>query len=81
MSKVMGIYVKFYHDHSPNMVMSRDPGCNLEKFYFSPNSMLNFRKSYQIWETLAPEQKVTDKKQNSGWKNTLIRPLLIGLMY
>ena len=25
MSKVMGIYVKFYHDHSPNMVLSRDP--------------------------------------------------------
>ena len=21
----MGIYVKFYHDHSPNMVLSRDP--------------------------------------------------------
>ena len=25
-SKVMGIYVKFYLDHSPNVVISRDPG-------------------------------------------------------
>ena len=30
--KVMGIYVKFYHDHSTNMVMSRDPAANFEKF-------------------------------------------------
>ena len=48
----MDIYVKFYHDHSPSMVMSRDPGYKFEKFYFSPNSMLNFKKSYQVWRKL-----------------------------
>ena len=30
----MGIYVKFYHNHSTNMVMSRDPGCKFQKFLF-----------------------------------------------
>ena len=64
----MGIYVKFYHDHSRNMVMSRGPGCKFRNFYFSPNSTLNFRKNYQIWGKLAQEQKVTGKKQNLGWK-------------
>ena len=33
-SKVMGIYVKIYCDHSPNIVMSRDPSCKLWKFLF-----------------------------------------------
>ena len=32
-SKVMGIYVKFYHDQSPNIVMSCDPGSNFRKFF------------------------------------------------
>ena len=41
---------------------------NFENCYLSPNSMLSFRKSYQIWEKLAQEQRVTSKKQNSGWK-------------
>ena len=41
------------------MVMSRDPGFIFRKFlfYFLPNSILNFRKSYQIWGKLAQEQK------------------------
>ena len=26
----MGIYVKFYNDHSQNMVMSREPAANLK---------------------------------------------------
>ena len=34
MSKAMGIYVKFYHDHSPNMVVSRVPGLKFGKFSF-----------------------------------------------
>ena len=33
-SKVIGIYVKFYHDQSLNMVMSRDPGYKFRKFLF-----------------------------------------------
>ena len=72
----MGIYVMFCHDHSPNMVMSRDPGYKFRKFYFLPNSTLNFRKSYQIWGTWLIKKKVTGKKQNSGWKTPLPPPPL-----
>ena len=53
----MGIYVNFYNDHSPNMVMSRDTGCKFRKFLFLPNFILNFGKRYQIWGKLAQEQK------------------------
>ena len=66
----MGIYVKFYYDHLPNMAMDVTLAANFENFYFSPNSILTFRnvqESYQIWGKLAQEQKVTGKKQNSGW--------------
>ena len=48
---------------------------NFENFYSWPNSALNFSKSHQIWGKLAQEQKVTGKKQNSGWKTP---PVLIG---
>ena len=62
MSKVMGIYVKYMvmymiYMYISNMVMSRDPGSKFRKFLFSPNSILNFRKSYQIKGKLAQEQK------------------------
>ena len=59
----MGIYVKF--------IMTTYQIClatNFANFYFSPNSILNFRKSYQIWGKLAQEQKRYKQKQNSGWK-------------
>ena len=36
---------------------------NSEHFYFSPNSILNFRKSYQIWGNWLKNKKVTGKKQ------------------
>ena len=36
MAKVMGIYVKFYHDHSPIG--------NFENFYFQPNFALMIEK-------------------------------------
>ena len=32
-SKVMAIYVKFYHDHSPNMVLSCDPKQQISKIF------------------------------------------------
>ena len=52
MSKVMGIFLSnfdfFYHAHSPNMVMSRDPRCKFRKCLFCPNSRLNIRKRYKI---------------------------------
>ena len=40
---------------------------NSENFYFSPNFVLNFRESYQIWEKLAQEQKSYRQKTNWGW--------------
>ena len=42
---------------------------NSKNFYFSPNSVLNFRKSYQIWGNLAQEQKVTGKNKLGGGKH------------
>ena len=41
---------------------------NFEKFYFSPNSMLNFRESCQIWGKLAQEQKSYRQKAKLGVK-------------
>ena len=71
MSIVMGIYVKFYYDHPLNMVLSRDPkAANFENFYFSSDSILNFRKSYQIWGNWLKNKKVTGKN-----------PLLTGLSF
>ena len=68
MSKGMGIYVKFYHDHSPIWSCHVTLAANFENFYLLPNSILNFRKSYQIWGNWLKNKKVTGKKQNSGWK-------------
>ena len=59
----MGIYVKFYHDHFNILQYRCMWSCHVtlathfENFYFSPISIFNFRKSYQIWEKLAQEQK------------------------
>ena len=52
------------------MVMSGDPGFKFRKFYFSPNSILNFTKSYQIWTKLAHEQKRYRQKQIGGGNTT-----------
>ena len=73
MSKVMGIYVKF------TMITQLIWSChvtlasNSKHFYFLPNSILNFRKSYQIWGKLAQEQKVTCKKQIGGGLNIMMK--------
>ena len=43
---------------------------NIENFYFLPYSMLNFRKSYQIWGKLAQERKsYTQKNKTQGGKH------------
>ena len=52
-SKVMGIYVKFTKTTHPIWSCHVTLASNFEDFYFSPNSVLNFRKSYQIWGKLA----------------------------
>ena len=61
MSKVMGIYVKF--TITTQQIWSCHVTSDSENFYFSPNSILNFRKRYQIWGKLAQEQEVTGKKK------------------
>ena len=65
----MGIYVKFtkttHQIWSCHVILAS----NSETFYFSPDSVLNFRKIYQIWGKLAQEQKVTGKNK-LGVENT-----------
>ena len=70
MSKVMDIYVKFTMTTHQIWSCHVTLASNSEIFYFLPNSILNFRTSYQIWGKLAQEQKVTGKKQigGGGWK-------------
>ena len=61
MSKVMGIYVKF--TKTTHQIWSRHVilFSNSENFYLLPNSMSNFRKSYQIWVKLAQEGQAENK--------------------
>ena len=51
-----------------------------ETFHFSPNFVLNFRKSYQIWENWLKNKKVK-VKTNWGWNTPPPPPVLIGLRY
>ena len=50
---------------------------NSENFYFSPNSILHFRKSYQIWGNWLKNKRVTGKNKTWGGKHPL-PPVLIG---
>ena len=59
----MGIYVKFTITTHQIWSCHVTPASNFEIFYFSPNSISNFRKSYQIWRKLAQEQKRYRQKQ------------------
>ena len=69
--KSYGHLCQIYQNHSPNMVMSCDPGfLSSENFYFLPNSILNFRKNYQILGNWLKNKKVTGKKQIGGWKRS-----------
>ena len=68
MSKVIGIYVKFTKTTHQIWSCHVTLASNSENFYFSPASVLNFRKGYQISDKLAQEQKVTGKKQTGEWK-------------
>ena len=76
-SKVMGIYVKCTKTTHQIWSCHVTPASNSENFYFLPNSILNFRKSYQIWEKLAQEQKRYRQKKIGGGKD----PVLIGLNF
>ena len=78
MSKVMGIYVKFTMTTHQIWSSHVTLASNSENLCFSPNSILNFRKSCQIWRKLAEEQKVTGKKLIGDGKCGP-PPMLIGL--
>ena len=65
----MGIYVKFTITTHQVWSCHVTLASNSENFYFSPNSMLNFRKSYQIWGNWLKNKKFTDKKQIWGGKH------------
>ena len=51
-----------------------------KNFYFSPNSILNFRKVTKIGEKLAEKQKVIGRKQIGGGKHPPPPPVLVGLI-
>ena len=69
----MGIYVTFYHYHSPNMVMSRDSGYKFRKNFLRLILYLNLRKITKFGGNWLKNKKVTGKKQNSGWKPSAYR--------
>ena len=62
----MSIYVKF--TKATHQIWSRHVtlASNSEIFYFSPNFVLNFRKSYQVCGKLAQEQKRYRQKNKLG---------------
>ena len=68
MSKVMGIYVNFTKNHSPNMVMSRDPGFKFREFLFFAYFCIKFQEKLKNLGELAKEQKSYKQKTNWGWK-------------
>ena len=59
MSNVMGSYVKFTKTTHQIWSCHVTLASNSKNSYLSPNSVLNFRTGYQIWEKLAQKQKVT----------------------
>ena len=69
----MDIYVKFTMTTHQIWSCHVTLASNSENFYFSPSSILNFRKSYQIWGKL-----VEDQKTKLGVENT---PVLRGLKF
>ena len=68
MSKVISIYVKFTKTTHQIWSCQMTLASNSENFYFSSNSLLNFRKGYQIWGKLAQKQKSYRPNQIGGWK-------------
>ena len=62
----MGIYVKFTKTNHKIWSCHVTLASNSENLYFSPNSVLNFRTSYQIWGKLAQKQKSYRQKTNWG---------------
>ena len=70
MSNVMGIYVEFTKTTHQIWSCQVTLASNSENFYFSPNSVLNFRKNYQIWGEIDSGTKSYRQKTNWGVENT-----------
>ena len=64
----MGIYVKFTMTTHQIWSCHVTLASNSENFDFSPNSILNFRKRYQIWGEIGSRTKTLQAKTNWGWK-------------
>ena len=78
----MGIYVKLTKTTHQIWSCHVTLASNSENFYFLPDSVLNFRKSYQIWGKLAQEQKsYRRQKTNWGGKHPSPAPVLVGLTF
>ena len=73
----MRIYVKFYHDHSPNMARHVTLATNFEDFYFSPNFTLNFRKVTKFEGNWLKNKTLQAKNKTRGAKHP--PPVLLGL--
>ena len=67
----MYIYVKFYHDHSPNMVCHMTLAANLENFYFLSNPILNFRKVTKFDGNWHKNEKLQAINKTRGGKDPL----------
>ena len=52
---------------------------NSENFYFLPNSVLNFRKSYQIWGEIGSRTKMLQAKNKLWVEPPPPQPVLIRL--
>ena len=66
MSKVMGIYVKFTKTTHQICSCYVTLASNYENCSFWANSVLNFRKSYQIGGNWLKNKKVTGKNKLGG---------------
>ena len=79
--KSYGHYVKFTKTTHQIWSCHVTLASSSENFYFFPNSISNFRKSYQIWGKLAQERKRNRQKNKLGGGGRKDPPVLIGLIY
>ena len=75
----MGIYVKFTMTTHQIWSCHVTLASNSEKFYFSPNSILKFRKSFQILGEIGSRTKKIQAKNKLGDGKHLLPLPLIGL--
>ena len=89
MSKVMGIYVNFWHFFydacSPNMAMSHDPRSKFLKILFFPNSAfililhLILGKVTKFLVEKLSTSEVISQEPHRGWKTPPPPPVLLRL--